>query len=86
MMFYLIPTFTLTFVTFALCCFYIFLANGNCYSWGFGTYGQLGHGEEKTFLSLPKRLPHEQLSRNVARVSCGENYSTAITGRLRRIH
>ena len=60
--------------------FSILPAHGNVYSWGFGTYGQLGQGEEKIFLKFPRRIKDEPLKRNVVAVGCGDHYSTAITG------
>ncbi|CAH1277347.1 HERC2 [Branchiostoma lanceolatum] len=54
-------------------------ANGNVYSWGVGTEGQLGQGDDVLFLSEPTRIRHDALNGAVVQISCGESYSAALT-------
>ena len=53
--------------------------NGNVYSWGSGTDGQLGHGDEQTFLSKPMGLA-EHFSCRVCQVAASDSLSAALTG------
>ena len=55
--------------------------NGNVYTWGRGTEGQLGHGEKIRFLTHTRRVPCKSLQCEVVHISCGELYSSAVTGR-----
>ncbi len=54
-------------------------ANGTVYSWGGGTEGQLGHGEEVTYLCQPKPLPRSAFLGRVSLIACGDAYSAAVT-------
>ena len=52
-------------------------ANGAVWSWGLGSFGQLGHGDQQDQL-LPKKV--EALAgQRVLAVSAGDNHSLAIT-------
>ncbi|XP_071511388.1 secretion-regulating guanine nucleotide exchange factor-like [Diadema antillarum] len=53
-------------------------ANGTVYSFGGGGEGQLGHGEEVTYLTQPKPLPKNCLPGRVSQVACGDGYSAAL--------
>ena len=55
--------------------------NGNVYTWGRGTEGQFGHGEKIRFLAHARRVPCKSLQCEVVHISCGELYSSAVTGR-----
>ncbi|XP_041463874.1 uncharacterized protein LOC121414890 [Lytechinus variegatus] len=63
--------------SFAFC---IFTANGTVYSWGVGVDGQLGHGEDVTYLAQPKALVDGVFPGRVAQVACGDSYSAALLG------
>ncbi|XP_038658067.1 X-linked retinitis pigmentosa GTPase regulator isoform X2 [Scyliorhinus canicula] len=56
----------------------IVLAEGDVYAFGFGQFGQLGHGTFIFESSLPKVV--EQLKKkNVQFISCGENHTAIVT-------
>ncbi|KAK6179123.1 hypothetical protein SNE40_011551 [Patella caerulea] len=59
-------------------CSLFILANGNIYTWGSGTEGQLGH-PKLLFLPFPKKLKTPQLYHNTSVISCGESFSAAIS-------
>ena len=50
--------------------------SGALYSWGYGSFGQLGHGDKENQL-LPKRV--EGLQERVCSVAAGESHSLAVT-------
>ncbi|XP_078415890.1 uncharacterized protein rpgra isoform X2 [Cetorhinus maximus] len=57
----------------------IVLAEEDVYAFGFGQFGQLGHGTFIFESSLPKVV--EQLKKkNVRFISCGENHTAVVTG------
>eukprot|EP00743_Colponemidia_sp_Colp-15_P007616 GILK01008241.1.p1 GENE.GILK01008241.1~~GILK01008241.1.p1 ORF type:complete len:504 (+),score=62.28 GILK01008241.1:62-1573(+) len=60
----------------------IFLANKvstTVYSWGWGLYGQLGHGSDAN-VALPKAIEtFESLGETVTQVACGTSSSAALT-------
>uniref|UniRef100_A0A8C4RGV0 X-linked retinitis pigmentosa GTPase regulator n=1 Tax=Erpetoichthys calabaricus TaxID=27687 RepID=A0A8C4RGV0_ERPCA len=56
------------------------LSDDDVYTFGFGQYGQLGHGTFTFESSLPKTVSHFQ-KKKVKRVACGENHTAVITGK-----
>lgn len=61
-----------------LICCWCFSESGDVYSWG---YGVLGHGKEVSFTKTPKRIQEfDNIDEPVARVCCGPDYMTVITG------
>ena len=51
--------------------------NGEVFTWGRGSYGQLGHGDRQC-ISIPKRV--ESLFETVViKVNCGEHHTAVIT-------
>ncbi|MBN3291886.1 RPGR regulator, partial [Polypterus senegalus] len=54
------------------------LSDDDVYTFGFGQYGQLGHGTFTFESSLPKTVSHFQ-KKKVKRVACGENHTAVIT-------
>ncbi|KAI8086120.1 regulator of chromosome condensation 1/beta-lactamase-inhibitor protein II [Halteromyces radiatus] len=56
--------------------------DGYVYSWGFGGYGRLGHGEQKDLL-VPKVIPNLSKSHRESRatqIACGSTCSLALDG------
>ncbi|XP_041067079.1 X-linked retinitis pigmentosa GTPase regulator [Carcharodon carcharias] len=57
----------------------IVLAEEDVYAFGFGQFGQLGHGTFIFESSLPKVVEHLK-KKNVRFISCGENHTAVVTG------
>ena len=62
--------------------FFLSAANGTVYSWGGGSDGQLGHGEDVTYLSDPKPLPRSAFLGRISLIACGDSYSAAVMGKF----
>ena len=55
-------------------------AHGDCYSWGLGTFGQLGRGNTKDSLRPQLIKRNEATARGVVQVACGSNHTVFRTG------
>jgi len=57
---------------------------GEVFSWGEGTYGQLGHGPAVTIYTTPLALGPPLKGLNIIQIACGSNHSAALadTGQL----
>eukprot|EP00743_Colponemidia_sp_Colp-15_P008722 GILK01009499.1.p1 GENE.GILK01009499.1~~GILK01009499.1.p1 ORF type:complete len:421 (-),score=31.77 GILK01009499.1:152-1375(-) len=55
------------------------MADSVLYSWGWGKYGQLGHGDEKNHWSPVEVDRASLLGKSVIQISCGFNYVAAVT-------
>ncbi|KAM9982065.1 hypothetical protein ACTFIY_004358 [Dictyostelium cf. discoideum] len=48
---------------------------GEVYSWGLGVFGQLGHGNVKSYLHPKKIQQFTELNEKIAQVACGSNFT-----------
>ncbi|KAM9965762.1 hypothetical protein ACTFIR_005936 [Dictyostelium discoideum] len=48
---------------------------GEVYSWGLGVFGQLGHGNVKSYLHPKKIQQFTELNEEIAQVACGSNFT-----------
>jgi hypothetical protein len=55
--------------------------SGHVFTFGNGINGQLGHGEDVTFLASPAEVLHETFYNPVASISAGECFSAAVTAK-----
>lgn len=58
------------------------LENGNVYSWGAGTEGQLGHGKTEIFLAKPTKISKDFLPHRIAQICGGSFISLALSSEL----
>ena len=66
------------FLLFIIYYYFLILASGDVYSWG---YGVLGHGQEIPFTKIPQKIQaFDNMEEVVIGVSCGPDYSAAVTG------
>mgnify|MGYP002380472937 CR=1 FL=1 len=55
------------------------IAGGEVYTWGEGTYGQLGHGPAVPSYSKPLKVGQPLHGNLVVQIGCGSNHTAALT-------
>lgn len=68
----------LFFIHFFTCSLYVFIKYIEVYTWGAGSYGQLGHGNNND-VKQPK-LVESLHNKNIKKIGCGYFHTLAITG------